>query len=463
MSTIATNIKNKKLKQKKSDRPQLTKGLKIFALFAIFISIMGIMMSLIVNYSQEEAIHIKNSNWNPWNKGIDHVISFNREWIKWPLYFTTQSNILIAIVLIGTNFRLWNIKNKHSNGIMNLAFINITITMIFFWALIFPHIDFQNWRMFLSTFIVHTITPIMFIVFYIWFNITKNISFRSWGYFELWIPIIYYLIWFICSISSYYGLANTQKGSYSHSQLFTDSESLYPFLNFESNSIDFSIGVIVGFAILFISINAIFIFFMRFILKRSIKKNGSFAIGGQTAAGKSTTVRKITRITNFQMVEEFDKNDEDIKNVLKEVNSGSNKHPLANEFAFLNVREITYRKNISKNIPLVFDRTFMENYIFSRVYISDKNLKKVFFYEWNERVSKLLLEVGRPNFYIFLDLNWNSFYERIHGRGRNEEIDNFSENIKIWKKLIKVYKREFKQILRSFGIKTYIVNTTGKS
>ncbi|MCC3160988.1 MAG: deoxynucleoside kinase [Mollicutes bacterium PWAP] len=461
------SIKKSSLREKIISRPNLSKGLSIFSLFTIIIASIGILMSFVVTYmDNDNSQTILSSTYNSEDYGgVKH--SFNVNWIKWPLYFTIQSNILVVIVLTLSRFKIWNIKSDKASGFINLVVINITITMIIFWAILFPTFESYSslneigkWNRGI-TFILHLVVPLLMIFFFIWFTLKRDHSFRSLSFFNLWKSTLYYLFWFLLALIFYYVLANTGVPVLTGSKgntIYTDNIPIYSFLNFEKKPLSSSL-VTISLIFTLIMLNIFLIFVNRFVTKKSLTKNKTFAIGGQTASGKSTALKNLNNSLGIKITKEFDPNDPKVKKILKEINSGKVKNGLENQLSILDIREITYLKYIKQNSELIFDRTFIEDFIFSKVYISKKSLQKEYFEIWNEKVSKILAENGKPQFYIFLDLNWKTFKERLFQRGRENEIGPFEKNKKHWKKLLKKYKLYFLPILKSFGIKTYKIST----
>lgn len=98
------------------------------------------------------------------------------------LYFTSQSNLLLTITLLLFLFK------KHDRKLVNyLAFItlvNILITGIVFHTLLVPYMDHVNFM----HHVLHTINPILYVVFYfLFFDYKIPIN-------KFWISLIYPLI-----------------------------------------------------------------------------------------------------------------------------------------------------------------------------------------------------------------------------------------------------------------------------
>jgi len=133
------------------------------------------------------------------------------------IYFTIQSNILIAIVLL-----FYILKKQHHLWFNRLAFIslvNISVTGIVFHLLLAPYMSSVSFMQHM----LHTINPLLYVLFY-FFIISTFLPLR-----ELFISLIYpllYILFVFFFVSPVLGnYLETMSGPWQTSRF------VYPFLN----------------------------------------------------------------------------------------------------------------------------------------------------------------------------------------------------------------------------------------
>lgn len=97
-------------------------------------------------------------------------------------------------------------------------------------------------------------------------------------------------------------------------------------------------------------------------------------------------------------------------------------------------------KNLDKNSDIIFlDRFGAEHYVFAKVILEKlpKKILKAYEAIFKELVSK----DDFPELAIFLDVSFENFKERLFKRGREIEINTWSQNEEYFKKLHGVYKK----------------------
>lgn len=133
------------------------------------------------------------------------------------LYFTSQSNLLLTITLL--LFLLKKHDNKFVNYLAFITLVNILITAIVFHILLVPYMDHINFM----HHVLHTINPILFVIFYFLFYDNK-IPIN-----KFWIALIYPLIFMglvYVIIEPFFGdLIETTVPSYESARY------VYPFLD----------------------------------------------------------------------------------------------------------------------------------------------------------------------------------------------------------------------------------------
>lgn len=159
------------------------------------------------------------------------------------LYFTTQSNLLLTITLL-----LFLLKKHVKNTVNYLAFItlvNISITGIIFHTLLVPYMENINFM----HHVLHTINPILYIIFYFLFfdyKIPLN---------RFWISLVYpfvFMIFVYIFIEPFLGnLIETTAPNYESARY------VYPFLDPQNypretlGLIGFNLGLLAPLIILF--------------------------------------------------------------------------------------------------------------------------------------------------------------------------------------------------------------------
>ncbi|VEU70249.1 deoxynucleoside kinase [Mycoplasmopsis glycophila] len=127
------------------------------------------------------------------------------------------------------------------------------------------------------------------------------------------------------------------------------------------------------------------------------------------------------------------------------------------------IREKFKNLNLDESKNFIFlDRFPLEHCIFA--YIDFEN-------EWNQNyleiykagVTELVSANSLPDFVIFLDMNFETFKERILKRSRPAEINNWEASLWYWEKLHSIYKTEFLKLCAEFNVKYQIIDTDNKS
>lgn len=168
------------------------------------------------------------------------------------------------------------------------------------------------------------------------------------------------------------------------------------------------------------------------------------AIGGMIGAGKSTLVNELSERYNCVGCSEFRKDDELFNSLLTSLYEKKK----GVEFAFQSyiiqhhhdtVLEVENKYPNQKY--LFIDRFIIEHWLFAQT-----NLKhdKVLLNTYNCMFHSYMNNIVLPDMYIIIELDWETFVERIHQRGRKVEVDNFKENEDYFKELLDSYSEKLK-------------------
>ncbi|MCR8612879.1 MAG: deoxynucleoside kinase [Mycoplasma sp.] len=195
-----------------------------------------------------------------------------------------------------------------------------------------------------------------------------------------------------------------------------------------------------------------------------IKYSNSIIIGGPIAVGKSTLTSSLSKKFGWTEVPELDEKSELTNLVLNSLYTGQRLNPATIQSFFLGNRYNRYKKYANGMITTIFDRGILEDEIFAKhVMVSEPK-----YYEYYKTLLKSITErmfenLGRPKLYVFLEINWETFKERIFKRDRLQEITNFSKNEQYFKDLLNDYNNKFEKILDRWKIKYVRINTNDKS
>lgn len=181
------------------------------------------------------------------------------------------------------------------------------------------------------------------------------------------------------------------------------------------------------------------------------------AIGGMIASGKSTLVNALSKEFNLQKMDEFDKDDEVFNTLLKWLYEGKENVEMLLQIYFLHKHWNTQNK-IKGDV--IVDRHIIEHWLFAQI-----NLQKYpeVLNMYNGLFHAYMNTVVHPDFYIILDMDWESFKERIMKRGRVQEIENFGQNENYFKYLMDGYVRKLKAQCDIYNIPSIVIDTSGMS
>ena len=160
-------------------------------------------------------------------------------------YFTLWSNLSALIVSFIRTMKL-KANQKWLKQAEILMGVNLTVTMLVYWAIIFPtrtsHSDFEM----VSTVSVHVITPI----FALWAMFVQNIKNTEVpklhvGKVTL-MNLVFPVVWLIIAIIIYYSLGSNEHAA------------IYKFLNFSEHKWYMSVAYVVGVGVTYAGLTALY-------------------------------------------------------------------------------------------------------------------------------------------------------------------------------------------------------------
>lgn len=172
------------------------------------------------------------------NRGSDLVKYPNdkhwHEYLIFPFYFTFQSNMLAVIVPIIVFFELIK-KKKVLRRLQIFMAVNLLITMLVYWATLFPIHHPDNGISWTTNLLVHLIVPLLAIVAF-FVQTLKNKE--THAYSNIWKAaswnLLYPVVWLIIGLVIYFSLG------------MVHSAAIYHFMNIAHNPWYETIGYIIG-------------------------------------------------------------------------------------------------------------------------------------------------------------------------------------------------------------------------
>ena len=173
--------------------------------------------------------------------------------ILW-FYFTFQSNFIGMITSGIITFFKVDREKPWVQRLKICMVINLTITMIVFWTILFRDPSKYSTFTFVSTVLVHAVNPIMALIAFCWdvykedYAIKVNVKTTS-------LLIIYPVVWLIIAVILYYAINDGEHGA------------IYGFLSFEERPAWLVVLMVFGIGLSYAGFNFAF---TKFLMNRSI-------------------------------------------------------------------------------------------------------------------------------------------------------------------------------------------------
>lgn len=175
------------------------------------------------------------------------------------------------------------------------------------------------------------------------------------------------------------------------------------------------------------------------------------------ASGKSTLVKTLAEKLNLQRMDEYDKNDEVFNTLLKWLYEGKQDVEMLLQIYFLHKHWKT-QQNIKGD--LIVDRHIIEHWLFAQINLA-KNPEVLNMY--NGLFHQYMNSIEHPDLYIILDMDWDTFKQRIMIRGREQEVENFGQNEDYFKFLMDDYVRKLVAQCEIYDIRYIVLDTSGRT
>ena len=177
------------------------------------------------------------------------------------------------------------------------------------------------------------------------------------------------------------------------------------------------------------------------------------AVGGMIASGKSTLVKKLSDYWEMPLLQEFDPNDKVFDTLLTWLYEGRENVEMLLQIYFLHK---SYMAQLKVGHNTIVDRHIIEHWLFAQT-----NLQKYpeILNMYNGLYHQYMNSIDHPDFYLILDVDWETFKERVMKRGREQEVENFAKNEKYFKKLHTDYVDKLAAQCIIYDIPFYVLNT----
>lgn len=179
------------------------------------------------------------------------------------------------------------------------------------------------------------------------------------------------------------------------------------------------------------------------------------AIGGMIASGKSTLVDNLSKTLNIPAMVEFEPDDIVFNTMLNWLYEGVKDSSMLLQLYFLH-KYWSSQKEYKESV--IVDKHIIENLIFAEDHLTSE-LLALYTGIFNNYVE----HVRKPDFYIILKVDWETFKQRINLRGRQQEIDNFKQNEEYFRRLNNSYVSKLIALCEHFDIPSYVITTNDLS
>lgn len=177
------------------------------------------------------------------------------------------------------------------------------------------------------------------------------------------------------------------------------------------------------------------------------------AVGGMIAAGKSNLVQSLGEALGMPVMSEFEAEDGIFDTLLKWLYEGKPNVEMLLQVYFLHnawMRQRQYKDHF------IVDRDLIEHWLFAQ---ENLKLHPEIMNMYNGVFHSYMNQIGKPDIYIILDVDWKHFKERIFNRQRSQEVDTFEQNATYFASLLNNYVQRLRAQCVIFDIPYVVVNT----
>ncbi|MBU4693654.1 deoxynucleoside kinase [Mycoplasma zalophidermidis] len=194
-------------------------------------------------------------------------------------------------------------------------------------------------------------------------------------------------------------------------------------------------------------------------------------ISGMIGSGKSTLAKGLNNYyKNSILLEEFEENDPVFNTFLRWFYEQKQNIDIGFQSFIIESLSDSFQKCVNKfsenklnwkTDHIFLDRFNLEHYIFAVMTLKTKKPK--YLKGFDAMFRNLIDPNENPDLAIYIDINFDTFKERITKRGRKSEIDNYEQNEEYFKELHALYKDLFINLMKSFDIPFAVIDSNGKN
>lgn len=177
------------------------------------------------------------------------------------------------------------------------------------------------------------------------------------------------------------------------------------------------------------------------------------AVGGMIAAGKSNLVQSLGEALGMPVMSEFEAEDGVFETLLKWLYEGKPNVEMLLQVYFLHnswLRQRQYKDHF------IVDRDLIEHWLFAQ---ENLKLHPEIMNMYNGVFHSYMNQIGKPDIYIILDVDWKHFKERIFNRQRSQEVTTFEQNATYFASLLNNYVQRLRAQCVIFDIPYVVVST----
>jgi deoxyadenosine/deoxycytidine kinase len=181
------------------------------------------------------------------------------------------------------------------------------------------------------------------------------------------------------------------------------------------------------------------------------------AVGGMIASGKTTLIHKLSEaLPHYMVLSEYRKDDPLFDELLRLTYEGVEDAGLLLQIYFIQKHWKSQQEHARvKN--LIMDRHLIEHWLFSHNRLNDP----VIWQAYNTIFQNFMMTSPTIDLYLILDVDWETFKERIYRRNRAAEIENFEQNEKYFYDLLSSYTEKLVAQCIIYDIPYEVINTSG--